>query len=106
MFKGSEHISEKKAINASLDNLATAVSRCKQAVAVDEKTMQDVFQSELSKESTRKDYAKLKKIPTVLSVQPRVVMKYTVYTSDRHETRRRLLEQGFDLRNIDIIDGN
>lgn len=106
MYKSTDNVLEKKAINATLDNLAQAVTRCKQAVALDEKTMQSVFQSELQRENARKEYAKLTKVPTVLGVQTNIVMKYTVYTSNRQETRRRLLEAGFDMKNIDIVDGN
>lgn len=119
MIKSSFDVMEKRLTNESLNMLADAVSRCRHTVGIDDNMIftivksvlangkHDAMPSEaLSDSSLVKDYKKISKLPSILGVVPHAVMKWTIYTKDRVETRRQLLEAGFDVRNVDIIDGN
>ena len=105
MYGATSDILEKKAMNATLENLSESVKACLSTVGLSKTVILDVFLSELYKEEMNEEMARLKKIPSILGVNGHVVRKWTVYTDDRKETRQQLLEEKFDLRNVEIIDG-
>lgn len=116
MIKSSLDTMEKRLTNKNLTLLSEATARCADTVGIDDDLVFATARSVLKHRSNPsdnesdsamvRDYKKISKLPSVLGAMPHVVVKWTVYTKDRMETRRELLEAGFDVRNVDIIDGN
>lgn len=106
MYKGTSDLLEKKTMNATLQNLADAVTKCKQTLGVTPDVIKSVVESELRNERDTTYLRKLQRIPSVLGVSSHVLTKFTVYTQDRSQTRQDILDAGLDLKLVDIIDGN
>jgi hypothetical protein len=117
---------DKATTNNSLSSLCDAVIQCRNAIGLDEQMILTVVRSILEIENSMNgsdeksneqfefpsdnclanEYRKLSNLNSVLAAKPQLAIKWSIYTKNRVNTRRELLEKGFDVRNVDLIDGN
>jgi hypothetical protein len=105
-MKGSDTTMEKKALNANLTNLAEAVARCKKSYGIDSNMIFETVRMEMQKEPTIEQFQQLQQMQSILSASPTPVIKWTIYSKNRAITRKELLDDGFDLKDFIIVDGN